>query len=109
MKKLLRITAKGETIITHGRVVRTPVDIKLTDDEFNNIKLQLRSKGITDEYYSFGPIVVKNIKPIVQDISQDDEEPIIEEIELPQDDEEPIIEEIELPEDLSYLERLALE
>jgi len=94
MKKLLRITAKGETIIAHGRVVRTPVDIKLTDDEFNNIKLQLRSKGITEEYYSFGPIVVKNIKPIVKDI--------------PQDDKEPIIEEIKLPEDLSYLERLAL-
>ena len=94
MKKLLRITAKGETIITHGRVVRTPVDIKLTDDEFNNIKPQLKSKGITDEYYSFDPIVVKNIKPIINDI--------------PQDDKEPIIEELKLPEDLSYLERLAL-
>ena len=93
MKKLLRITAKGETIIAHGRVVRTPVDIKLTDDEFNNIKLQLRSKGITDEYYSFGPIVIENKKPIIKDI--------------PQDNKEPTIEEIKLPEDLSYLERLA--
>ena len=108
MKKLLRITIKGETIIAHGRVVRTPVDIKLTDDEFNNIKLQLRSKGITDEHYSFGPIVIKNKKPILKNISQDNKEPVIEEIELPQDNKEPVIEEIELPEDLSYLERLAL-
>lgn len=93
MKKLLRITSRGETIIAHGRVVRTPVDIKLTDDEFNNIKLQLRSKGITDEYYSFGPIVVENKKPIVKDI--------------PENNKEPIVEELKLPEDLSYLERLA--
>lgn len=92
MKKLLRITSRGETIIAHGRVVRTPVDIKLTDDEFNNIKLQLRSKGITEEYYSFGPIV-ENKKPILKNIIQDDKEPVIEEIKL--------------PEDLSYLERLA--
>lgn len=92
MKKLLRITVKGETIIAHGRVVRTPVDIKLTDDEFNNIKLQLRSKGITEEHYSFGPIVVEDKKPILKDISQD---------------KEPVIEEIKLPENLSYLERLA--
>jgi hypothetical protein len=94
MKKLLRITVKGETIIAHGRVVRTPVDIKLTDDEFNNIKLQLRSKGITDEHYSFGPIVVEDKKPILKYVPQD---------------KEPIIEEIKLPEDLSYLERLASE
>ena len=94
MKKLLRITVKGETIIAHGRVVRTPVDIKLTDDEFSNIKLQLRSKGITDEHYSFGPIVVKDKKPIVKDITQNIKEPVVEEIKL--------------PEDLSYLERLAL-
>jgi hypothetical protein len=94
MKKLLRITVRGETIIAHGRVVRTPVDIKLTDDEFSNIKLQLRSKGITDEHYSFGPIVVKDKKPIVKDITQNDKEPVVEEIKL--------------PEDLSYLERLAL-
>jgi hypothetical protein len=92
MKKLLRITVRGETIIAHGRVVRTPVDIKLTDDEFNNIKLQLRSKGITGEHYSFGPIV-EDKKPIVKDITQSIKEPIIEEIKL--------------PEDLSYLERLA--
>lgn len=95
MKKLLRITIKGETLIVHGRVVRTPVDIKLTDNEFNTIKLQLRSKGITEEHYSFKPIVIKDIKPIVKDISQ------------VQDNKEPIIEEITLPEDLSYLERLA--
>jgi len=93
MKKLLRITAKGETIIAHGRVVRTPVDIKLTDDEFSNIKIQLRSKGISEEYYYFGPIVIKDKKVTIKD--------------MPQDDTEPIVEKLKLPEDLTYLERLA--
>jgi hypothetical protein len=37
--------------------------------------------------------VVKDKKPIIKDI--------------PQNDKEPVVEEIKLPEDLSYLERLA--
>jgi len=91
MKKLLKIKIRGETIIANGRVVRTPVDIKLTDDEFNRLKPQLRSKGITEEHYSFGPLVQH--KPSI--------------INTPELNKEPIVEEINLPENLSYLQKLA--
>ena len=94
MKKLLRIIVKGETLIVHGRVVRTPVDIKLSEAEFYNIELQLKSKGITNEYYFWNSIETKRKSTLISKSSHKIKETVVEKLEIPQ-------------EDLTYLERLA--
>ncbi len=103
MNKLLDIRVRGAELIFRNRVIRTPVKIEVTDNEFKLLEIQLRRHGIDD--YSYGPLPVKEIeKPGLW--IWGDEEPEIE-INDEEDLEEPTLEELEDVSSKTMLERLA--
>lgn len=102
MKKLLDIKVRGAELIFRNRVIRTPVKIEVTDNEFKLLEVQLRRHGIND--YSYGPFPVKEIeKPGLWTL--EDEAAEIE-IADEEDLEEPALEELE-DNSKTLLERLA--
>ena len=102
MKKLLDIKARGAELIFRNRVVRTPVKIEVTDNEFKLLEVQLRRHGIND--YSYGPLPVKEIEEPGLGTWGDEAEI---EIDAEEDLEEPALEELEDVEPKTLLERLA--
>lgn len=102
MKKLLDIRARGIKLIFRNRLVRTPVKMEVTSNEFKLLESQLRRHGVSD--YTYGPIPDKEIlKPGLW--TWGDEEARIEINE--EDLEEPTLEELEDDESKTILERLA--
>lgn len=103
MKKLLDIKARGAKLIFRNRVVRTPVKIEVTDNEFKLLEVQLRRHGIDD--YSYGSLPVKEIeKPGLW--TWGDEAAEIE-IADEEDLKEPALEDLEDDDSKTLLERLA--
>ncbi len=103
MKKLLDIRVRGVELIFRNRVIRAPVKIEVTDNEFKLLEVQLRRHGIND--YSYGPLPVKEIKKPGLWTWGDEEAKI--EIDDEEDLEEPTLEELEDVESKTLLERLA--
>lgn len=83
MQKKLSIKQKGAMVLFRGRLLRTPVDIVMSSQEFKQMEMQLRSKNITD--YTFGKVGEDNLESQKDDtlkvVITEEKEPVIEELE----------------------------